>query len=353
MAYIDVTIDWDIFIEGTYNYLDIPFEMEIDIEAWVGDSIIDTHRKTFMFGEDNSNKSYYHRLEYEKSTGSHADRVIVSISPVVYESNYEITTKVEDKEKDIYSEEAEEEFYWEIEVNKTEKDEYDSGEEFERAPFERTPDRKFGNDDVILRWHDGKMLNLQYVENVEVSMENQITEHPVPKRVIDEEKNKENKTFSDNQIKKASLELEVGDVWGKKNGNGLVKYYNRNSTLKILNYLYENNIILRFESDIDIFNYAIISELGVEQTSSSNNTYIVDCTIKQVNMIYRLPMFSIVEKDGELTTEPIEDGDVYVPTVKKDEEESEEDDGIDWWWWVPDIGSTDPTEGEPPNVWSP
>lgn len=189
-----------------------------------------------------------------------------------------------------------------------------------------TPDRKFGNDDIIIRYYDGRMLNLKYTQSNSIAMESDITSHTTSiDRLIDKSGDDYeeivDKEIVNKDLKTISVNLILGDVWGKDSNGGIVKYINRNEALRRIDHICRNNVIFMFESDIGVFYHCIMEEYNVNQTSESDNTYQMDCTIREVNIIDELPKFHLLADDfgEEYEERPYEDDLIEYPLTRRDE----------------------------------
>lgn len=173
--------------------------------------------------------------------------------------------------------------------------------------------RRFGNNDVLLYWHDGKVLNMQYVESIDVEKSKEVTDKSVS---IDRFNDS---SYSSLGLEEIDIKFKLGDIWYKDRGSNSYRYKNRDSVLRMLYDIYENNIIVSLASDIKIIRYGLISDLSVSQSSDSDNTYIGECTITEVDILDKLPKTIVVETtDGKYEEVPTKDNVPEIPLTKSD-----------------------------------
>jgi len=183
-------------------------------------------------------------------------------------------------------------------------------------------DRVFGNNDVLIIWHDGKAMNLKSTQSVSSNYESQITDKNVDiSRMGD-------KSFISKSLDSVELEVVLGDIWKKDSINGSYKKQNRSSALRTIYELYKKNIPINFRSDIKNIDIGIITYYDVSQSTNSDNTYNLSCIIKEVNFIDRLPQTKIKrEEDGTYTEIP--EGSPFELELTYEEEEKEIDYRLD------------------------
>jgi len=200
-----------------------------------------------------------------------------------------------------------------------------------REPFQPSikPDRKFGNDDVIIRWFDNRTMNIKYIEANTLNMTNEVGAYSVSKdNIVNDNEEVRNKSFIDKNLLKIEIDLIIGDCWFKDSELEYNRYMNRNEALKVLYNLYENNIVHSLESDLAVLHHCILEELSVEQNSESDNTYVVSCSFNEVDILKKLNKIHLVrDKDGEVFQEqpheiPLPDyPSVYTDEIPEEEEE--------------------------------
>ena len=180
-------------------------------------------------------------------------------------------------------------------------------------------DRVFGNNDALIIWHDGKVMNLKYTESIETEYVTEITDKSIDRS------RKDDVSYMDNELNKILLDLEIGDVWAKDSPDGTYKKQNRNSALRNLYEIYDKNIPINFRSDIKVIPTGIITELNVNQSSDSDNTYIVGCEITEVKFIKELPQVRIKRINGDRYEERPSDEPMKAQLGVEDEEEEIDD----------------------------
>jgi len=184
-------------------------------------------------------------------------------------------------------------------------------------------ERKFGNDDVLIIWHDGKTMNLKYVEDINVEYESNVTDKRIDKSRMGDS------SYISKELTSVSLDLILGDVWKKENGDKYKKQ-NRNSALRTLHELYDNNIIINFRSDIIKMDFATIESYEVQQSGESDNTYIFSCSIKEIDLMRKLPKTMIKKSTwpGHNYEEVPADSPYPLTLTSVQEDEEEEDDSL-------------------------
>lgn len=166
------------------------------------------------------------------------------------------------------------------------------------------PDRKFGNDSVLLRWHDLQM-ELRYIETVVLSGGSDVTTRRVSEDI------KEMKNYAVNHPHHLEITLVVGDIWLTDSTGQKRLVSNRNKSLRILHDIFKTKTIFTFMSDLLIMPYSVFTEMKIEQSYMSNNTYNINCKITEISIIKELPKLVVIrDKEGRYEEHPFTDIDL-------------------------------------------
>lgn len=184
-------------------------------------------------------------------------------------------------------------------------------------------ERVFGNNDALLIWHDGKVMNLKYTESITSSYESNITDKRIDISRMGGD------SYRSKELNEVELDITFGDVWVKNGSDDNYKKQNRNSALRTFHELYEKNIPVNFRSDVINIDTGIIKEYDVSQSSESDNTYTVSCVIKEISFIDRLPKVSLYrDDDGDYHELPRDERFEVRLYVTEEEVEEDDDSGI-------------------------
>jgi len=204
----------------------------------------------------------------------------------------------------------------------------------ESSGFERDIDFMGNEIDVkIFEMYGDKEVNCKYTSNIAMSMSSEIMKI-------------QNTDFIEhikNQDKEIQINVVLGDIW--KDGE-IVRH--RDKEKHMLRSMFENQSILSLQSNItsdvsseqsektdknvNIMNNLMITDISIEQSYDSANTYEATINLKQINVLeppeyrYKEPM-----RIGEIREGTISKNEIRIPTERVEEKDEEEEGGIiDW-----------------------